>query len=361
MTKNSIQRREQRDWVSPPIAVLFLMAMAFSYECNGVASIAVDVERLHIGHISSVDDVADPSCTLRIRNEGLDPLVISSVKTSCGCLRPDRLSAKVPSGSSTEIRFSLSENELVRGVTNESTIFIGSNDPARPNIEIPVDVFYEVPVWITPNEVMVEATYMDVSSRKGEVFSAKVLIDDSRKKDLEITDVELSSDYLETHRMEKRISYANGSERHFFVITVIGKAGYPIGPINELLSFRTNSGEASKVRIPIKGAVTGPCSVRPNVVVLDREIVRAASDYVRTVVLHGSEEQIVVEEESVQLSSEIRNVKITGNGTTSVLIRIEGKAKGYEKGNRIVYDQFIQFRVVRPVRYMQTVRVWGAT
>ena len=74
--------------------------------------------------------------TYTIRNEGGQPLKIEKLITSCGCTRAEVEKDVLAPGESTPMRVTLdpTEDDLYGDILR--VIYIRSNDPARPEVEV---------------------------------------------------------------------------------------------------------------------------------------------------------------------------------------------------------------------------------
>jgi len=74
--------------------------------------------------------------TYTIRNEGGSPLKIEKLSTSCGCTRAEVEKDVLAPGESTPMRVTLdpTEDDLFGNILR--VIYIRSNDPAHPEVEV---------------------------------------------------------------------------------------------------------------------------------------------------------------------------------------------------------------------------------
>jgi hypothetical protein len=88
------------------------------------------------GTISAIPAVAQ---TFPIQNTGDEPLIISSVVTSCGCTTASLSSSVIPPGQRADLKVAFDPNfhETVGPVTR--LIWLQTNDPDQPLIEIRLD------------------------------------------------------------------------------------------------------------------------------------------------------------------------------------------------------------------------------
>lgn len=74
--------------------------------------------------------------TYTIRNEGGSPLKIEKLSTSCGCTRAEVDKEVLAPGESTKMRVTLdpTEDDLYGNILR--VVYIRSNDPAHPEVEV---------------------------------------------------------------------------------------------------------------------------------------------------------------------------------------------------------------------------------
>jgi hypothetical protein len=106
--------------------------------CGGTPAIAVMPEKIDFGAIPASDPVTP---TVEVRNEGNDALHISGVSTSCGCTTATLSSPEVAVGAAADLQISFNPQAhpglygpLLR------IVYLQSNDPAQPELEVPVTV-----------------------------------------------------------------------------------------------------------------------------------------------------------------------------------------------------------------------------
>ena len=115
--------------------VLFIGLLA---ACGGTPTIAVTPEKIDFGAIPASDPV---TTTIQVRNEGSGALQISGVSTSCGCTTATLSTPDVAAGATADLQVSFNPQAhpglygpLLR------IVYLESNDPAQPEVEVPVTV-----------------------------------------------------------------------------------------------------------------------------------------------------------------------------------------------------------------------------
>jgi hypothetical protein len=72
------------------------------------------------------------SYVFKIKNEGIDPLVIYDIKSSCGCTASTLGNDKISGGDSSSIKVTF--NSKQKNGFNEKTLTVFSNDPVNPQV-----------------------------------------------------------------------------------------------------------------------------------------------------------------------------------------------------------------------------------
>jgi len=80
-----------------------------------------------------------------IRNIGGSPLRITGISTSCGCTRAEIQKEELLPGEETELLVTFNPNLMSERIVGEvyRVVYIKSNDPARPEVEIEIEATLE--------------------------------------------------------------------------------------------------------------------------------------------------------------------------------------------------------------------------
>ncbi len=171
-----------------------------------------------------------------IRNTGDEALVLSNVRTSCGCTTASYTEQILPGQmGSVDIEFDS------RGFANHirKHIYVNSNDPNKPRLEMILEG------EITPF-VKIDPVRVRLSGTLGQEISQKVTLTPSKDKPFKIT----------KHFLEKgdRISYSLEQDKERYIITVTHK-GQVAGSYWDSLVIKTDSELKPEIRIMIHGTV----------------------------------------------------------------------------------------------------------
>ncbi|MCB0112574.1 MAG: DUF1573 domain-containing protein [Caldilineaceae bacterium] len=106
--------------------------------CGGSPAIVASPEEFDFGDVPAADPV---TATFVLQNQGNGTLRIDSVRTSCGCTTADVADTSIAPHDDTilTVTFDPQAHEGLYGPLLRM-IYIASNDPDQPEIEIPVTV-----------------------------------------------------------------------------------------------------------------------------------------------------------------------------------------------------------------------------
>lgn len=122
--------------LSRPLLLLLLAWLLAA--CGGTPTIAVTPDKIDFGAIPAAEPV---TTTVQVRNQGNGTLHIRGVSTSCGCTTATLSTPEVAAGATADLQVSFNPQAhpglygpLLR------IVYLESNDPARPEVEVPVTV-----------------------------------------------------------------------------------------------------------------------------------------------------------------------------------------------------------------------------
>jgi hypothetical protein len=130
----------RRRWLQ---GLVLIVAASLLMACSAASQIAVEPGEVDLGDIAATDLV---TTTLYIRNEGQGLLEISSLRTSCGCTTVEVDETTIKSGAEALMTISF-DPQAHPGLYGPllRMIYIESNDPNLPELEIPVTVHILAP------------------------------------------------------------------------------------------------------------------------------------------------------------------------------------------------------------------------
>lgn len=188
-------------------------------------------------------------------NAGKGLLIIKAVKTSCGCVATLLSSEEVPSGATgvIEANFETGKHE---GRQIE-TIYVSSNDPDEPEIELEITGVVKTKVAIDPEFLY----FGDVE--KGKTVTKTIRLIQIDERQLGLNRVEVAKEYF--------VARASGfrDERHKgFKIDIVLRPDAPIGRFTEVMTLHTSLNRRPRIDVPIVGNILGRIRVKPQMVSL---------------------------------------------------------------------------------------------
>lgn len=120
-----------------PYVLLILLAFVLA-ACGGRPTLAVVPATYDFGEIAADVPV---TTTLRVANTGRGELSISGVTTSCGCTTAQLEETVLAPGAATDLTVTF-DPQAHPGLYGPllRMVYLQSNDPAQPEIEVPVHV-----------------------------------------------------------------------------------------------------------------------------------------------------------------------------------------------------------------------------
>jgi len=188
----------------------------------------------------------------KFKNMGSKELVISRVRSSCGCTAAILSDKKIAPGGEGEIKASFN---IVGRIGNQSTsVRVFSNDPTTPIVTLQIKaVIRENKIQIIPPIV----NFGDVNRKF--LSPIKVNLISPEGGEFDIIKIESSSKYVSTVVSENKEGDLKGFELEINISPNI-----PISELNEKVIIYTSSKEYSEIAIPVKGNIKGDIELRPS-------------------------------------------------------------------------------------------------
>lgn len=127
---------------------LILLALLFLAGCSSGPSIVIEPPAVDLGDIPAVGLV---SAVLQVQNPGKAELQITDLRTSCGCTQASVAKSVIESGGQTELTI-VFDPEAHPGLYGPlmRMVYLQSNDPNQPELEIPIQVNILPPDELAP-------------------------------------------------------------------------------------------------------------------------------------------------------------------------------------------------------------------
>jgi hypothetical protein len=115
-----------------------LLLVGLLAACGGAPAIAVAPVEIDFGPIAAANPV---TTTVQVRNQGRGTLRLEGVRTSCGCTTANLSKTEIAAGDTAELQvtFDPQAHPGLYGAVLR-LVYLTSNDPATPELEIPVTV-----------------------------------------------------------------------------------------------------------------------------------------------------------------------------------------------------------------------------
>ncbi len=184
----------------------------------------------------------------KFKNNGNGALMISKVKTSCGCTGAVISSEIIPQNSYGEIKVTFNSKPVKGKITKD--ILVSSNDPDSPTYKL----------TISGNVIE------EVVANPRKLNFTELLYGTGAKQDLSIKSIadpgfEISK--VESNRPDVVTTLKKDKEKNEYIVTASIKKDAKQGMINGKLIIHTNSKNMKKVTVPFFGRVMGDLSVYP--------------------------------------------------------------------------------------------------
>jgi len=291
---------------------------------------------------------------LELTNVGDGVLVLEDVKTSCGCTAAATEGVvELKKGETQKIRVTFNSQNMEGAIHKKVTVT--TNDPERPNTDIPLTANVHKPVSWTPKYLTIDKVRYNEPLDKTievkadsdldfQVVSAYVqagtgIPGQEKEGESELFDLEVGKPRQE-------------DDRTVVPFTIRKRMGVRPQRVAETLVVRTNVAGRDTLRIPIRGEITGRIDFKPTYAVLP--MVNPGESADRDVILTASEGTFKVTSADVP-NSPVTAAVLPGQSPNETIIRLT--YVGEEAGTngvrqlRIETDDPVQALIEIPVRY----------
>ncbi|MBA3312471.1 MAG: DUF1573 domain-containing protein [Planctomycetaceae bacterium] len=189
-----------------------------------------------------------------IRNTGRSPLILSNVKTSCGCTAADITPKEVPAGSEGRLEVLFDVPERMDPIHH--TVSFDTNDPQHETVSVSV---MAKPVW--PVAASPPTLHLSIVEN-GETITRKLDIYSPRDLAFKVTNIQTSSSSIRLEEVDSGVS------RHTFNVRIGLEA---VGRLNEVVELSTDLDGGHILRIPVTGEVIARSGISPNRLLLGRQ------------------------------------------------------------------------------------------
>lgn len=176
------------------------------------------------------------------KNVGSSPLQIESLKTSCGCMAVLSSGDTIAPGE-TGIIHATFKTQRYEG-KQKKFIYVESNDPEKPKIELVMQGFIKTDIAIDPQGLH----FGNVS--KGKTISKKVRVFDLNKGELQLKRIQFNENYFNI-----KADRFKGENNRGFELEITLKPEISGGSFSEVITLHTNLEKRPRIDIPIWGNI----------------------------------------------------------------------------------------------------------
>lgn len=196
-------------------------------------------------------------------NVGDESLVISRVKTTCGCTVPSKPEEPIPPGESGAIEIAFNSAKKVGDQKKDISVF--TNDPEKPMLKLRVEANVVRQFWIEPPRIL-----LGNLTRSQTVDSKSVKIRWADEIDVKIKDIKPSDPSIKVTQEPFEDTTGKGVELNIEFGKVSDllsnqRSGVPMQRVNASIAVTTDNPQFPRENIVISGAVIPEVTLRPRV------------------------------------------------------------------------------------------------
>lgn len=247
----------------------------------GVAypAILVDQDTFEFGTVFEGDEVRN---VFAVKNTGDADLVISRVKTSCGCTVAKYTEEAIPPGGEGVVDL-VFKTKAKKG-NQKKTAYIYSNDPRTPQQKLYMQGHVQPQFWIEPRE------RIDLGSidRFQKIEDRKVTVKWLKELDIEITGLVVRNDAVKVEQKPWEDDKHRGAELTISIddVSSLLKNGQ-ISRVNESIQIQTNNEAFKKQFLFLSAMIKREVMARPQAITFG--VAKPGKDVVRKLQLTAAE------------------------------------------------------------------------
>jgi predicted double-glycine peptidase len=204
----------------------------------------------YLYHFGKADQNQKIEHIYKLKNTGKEKLIISKVRTTCGCMTALLSDKEIPAGGEGEIKVTFDIGQR-RGKQTQ-TIYVHSNDSDEPLVKLILTGRVKAYTVASPNQIYFGST------KRGEGAIKRINIFEGEER-IRITKVESTSKHLFTEVFNTIYDKRPGYE-----VIVALSPDTPINLLNEKIIIYTDSKRRPIIEIPVTGEIKGPISICPD-------------------------------------------------------------------------------------------------
>jgi hypothetical protein len=252
--------------------------------------------------------------SFRLTNYTANPVHISGVRVSCGCVSASALDYNLAPGQATAIQIQMDTSRFfgMRAVT----VYVTFDRPRWEEVRLHVQANAQDNLQITPEAFALGQV------KHGGVPSASVMVTVTGDGQWQITGVERESNYILAEPKELRRDAAEVS----YQVTAAIRADAPVGKWYTEVWLRTNNPAIPRVRVPLTVEIAPVLSASPTAVSVGP--MKPGTEEERTVTIHGSKPFRITRIEGTDDQLTVRDSSSDSNSVHVLTIRLKPKQAG---------------------------------
>ncbi len=232
--------------------VLFVLSSSTSYGQEWAQKL-FNKDKIDFGVIARGSDA---EYRLKIKNNLIQPVHISNVRTTCGCSAAEPSKSILASGEEGYISVKMNTTRFQR--RKNSNVIVTIDAPQYAQVTIPITAYIRTDVVFTPGA----ANFGSVEVGKGAQTTVGLAY--AGREDWAITGIETKDPSLSAKAVET--SRAGGRVNYNLMLTLA--PGTPLGPIREQIILKTNDANFKTVPLLVEAKVDPDITITPGVVSL---------------------------------------------------------------------------------------------
>ncbi len=236
------------------LAALVVATTAGTVQAQGTPQLVVPAKIIDVGTVSQ-GVVAD--AVFELVNEGDGTLTVKAVRPTCGCTVAD-FDREIPAGTTGKVQAKLDTKDFAGPISK--SILVMTDDPQMPTVTLVIKADIRPFVEILPRPlVRFNAVLYEPMNQSFIVVGA-----DPEKK-IKVLDVESSVPFIKTtlRQLPEDELVPGKSPSQFEVTLSLDEAGAPVGPVNAVLTVKTDLKEAPQVPVKVYGVIRSLIHVTP--------------------------------------------------------------------------------------------------
>lgn len=190
----------------------------------------------------------------KFKNAGDATLVISNVRTTCGCTATLLSKKELAPGEEGDVEVTFSTG--TRGGPNKKSIMVYSNDPQQPMAKLDISANVLVPVEVRPPRL-----YWPVKRNQEAIRTIELLYVPEHK--FNILELKGTSPAFTVSARPK-----NDGDSHGYFIDIKYDGSLPLGRYTDVITIHTDHPQYQQLRVRLDGKVEGPVTVLPDSVAI---------------------------------------------------------------------------------------------